>query len=239
MNELTCVTELPSHIPSNKRRREEESSHPSNVVDTPDLGFSVPVEPAMSRPIAGTQRISQLEAEAPSQRSGPSHPNHHPIPSLLSTQGKLTSSNSFGHDFLESDFTLPIHTDELGQIPIHPGLSNSDPLLIGGWYGGAQDPSMEGPVTSPQTSIFGNHTSTGPPIDPALEAMLSMPFFGEMMDTFSSSAVTPQSSSYGSGNRITSHGGADLIADNNHATSTQPESFADGWMGPNPSFQYA
>ena len=91
MNELTCVTELPSHIPSNKRRREEESSHPSNVVDTPDLGFSVPVEPAMSRPIAGTQRISQLEAEAPSQRSGPSHPNHHPQSHNSLLQTKFTS----------------------------------------------------------------------------------------------------------------------------------------------------
>ncbi|KAK7682544.1 hypothetical protein QCA50_014344 [Cerrena zonata] len=152
--ELASVGDLPlpqpSPAPSQKREREEEGSSPPSIAHTPSSTGSYGSPEAMPRSIAGSRRATHaIQAHAHAQASQHSHgysthrSMHSPAPSA--------SSHGHGHNH-NNNFALPIYTEELGRIPIHPGINNSDPLVASGWHTGPQVPSMQGSAFTPHTT---------------------------------------------------------------------------------------
>ena len=206
--ELACVGDLPlpqpSPTPSQKREREEEGSSPPSMAHTPSSTGSYGSPEAVPRSIAGSRRASHAIQQAHIQSHSHGYSTHrsmHSPASSASSHGH-GHGHSHSHHHIANNFALPIYTEELGRIPIHPGINNSDPLVASGWHTGPQVPSMQGSAFTPHSTTPGGTaamTSADAGIDPALESMFSMPpsMFDQMMNSFAgpvaSSGAIPQS----------------------------------------------
>ncbi|KAI0080947.1 hypothetical protein K474DRAFT_1768947 [Panus rudis PR-1116 ss-1] len=68
--------------------------------------------------------------------AAPSHPEEVSYPYFDTTQ-PLASSFAMPSSAPENHMVfseLPLHSDDLGKIPIHPGFNNSDPLVANTWF---------------------------------------------------------------------------------------------------------
>lgn len=250
--ELASVGDLPlpqpSPAPSQKREREEEGSSPPSIAHTPSSTGSYGSPEAMPRSIAGSRRATHaIQAHAHAQASQHSHgySTHRSMHSPASS----ASSHGHGHNH-NNNFALPIYTEELGRIPIHPGINNSDPLVASGWHTGPQVPSMQGSAFTPHTTTPGGSASmapTDPNFDPALASMLSMPpsMFDQMMNSFAgpvaSSGAIPQpfGTVGGSGLGSLVGGGMAMPAgDGSMSTFTEHEGYMNNWPNPNAPLEY-
>ncbi|KAI0326454.1 hypothetical protein GY45DRAFT_1258946 [Cubamyces sp. BRFM 1775] len=133
--ELACVGDLPlpqaSPTPSHKRDRDSDSPISSGAHSLTDSPIPHPLKVGeCSRVIAGSRRVS---------KDGPS-----------------LASSTFAqplrpHQGANATFALPVHTDELGRLPLHPGFSMTYPH---DWPLGAQSSistMSSGPSSSSQT----------------------------------------------------------------------------------------
>ena len=166
MYELASMGDLPLPQPSppagHKRDRDEDDIE-SNTASTPSSQtMSSPTGSEESRHIAGSRRVSQ-HTHAQQHQHQQSHSQHSSVSQLpgvptgnsMSAMAELGISN--GH------FTLPLHSDELGRLPLYPsGTTNpafqtTNPTWPPEFAAfAATGASVNGPVA-------GSSTSVGPP----------------------------------------------------------------------------
>lgn len=181
--ELASVGDLPlpqNTPPSHKRDRDSDSPKSSiSLMDSaptpPAQRTSTPTNQAnvehAPRSIAGSRRISRdTNAMGQSyQTSSPQQLFHHPN----GYQGPTDPTNA-------NSFSLPIHSDELGRIPLHPNFplsSVGDSPMGNTWF---TPPTPVSPMPGP-SSQAGPSTSTAGPsglnndIDPSLASIFTMP----------------------------------------------------------------
>ncbi|KDQ52727.1 hypothetical protein JAAARDRAFT_702130 [Jaapia argillacea MUCL 33604] len=144
--ELATVGELPlpqSSPAPYKRDRESDSprSAHSSSTSAGDMPSSAPSPSDGTRVIAGSRRVSRDQG----------------APSATSTQRTTANSSTSS-----SIFTLPIHSAELGRLPLHPGfempIQNQPPLNSQDnmWYGGTSMASGPSGQNSSAASLHSN-----------------------------------------------------------------------------------
>lgn len=204
--ELASVGDLPlpqaSPAPSQKRERGSDSPPTSNV-PTPSSAYS----PAESvRSIAGSKRVSYSQAQQQQQPISslpqqPQHPAYPPNMSVHSPASSISSANAGNH------FALPIYTEELGRIPIHPGINNSDPLVASGWHTSSPMSTMS--MSALNTSAAIASSSSGPHsvdtnMDPGLSSIFDMSpsMFDQMMTSFAGPIASSSAVPHGFGGAV-------------------------------------
>ncbi|KAI0081043.1 hypothetical protein K474DRAFT_57243 [Panus rudis PR-1116 ss-1] len=166
--ELASVGDLPlpqsSPAPSQKRDRDSEGNSPaSNSLTSSPQASSAPT-PATStssgaaaagggitstgenvRNVAGSRRVSRESYMPQSIQGYGSQPQASSSASASSSSSSYISQHhSSSMHGTNGGYTLPIYTEELGRIPIHPGINNSDPLVASGWHTHAAGPVHSG-----------------------------------------------------------------------------------------------
>ncbi|KAI0364475.1 hypothetical protein BV20DRAFT_1039391 [Pilatotrama ljubarskyi] len=212
--ELASVGDLPlpqaSPAPSQKRDRDSDSpmsaSRPSTANNSPR---PVPVD--CGRAFAGHRRVSKdggpslasttfaqpLRAQSHAQSSAST-------PAAASDSEKPSSSGaSNGSGNGSAFFALPVHTEELGRIPLHPGFSTNYPQE---WpLGMAQQhqqhvPSIGSSSRTPSSSDPGRTPGPGGnQFDPRVLSMFNMPSgtsYNEMFTAPAAAAAAPEASAY-------------------------------------------
>ncbi|KAI0749212.1 fungal-specific transcription factor domain-containing protein [Daedaleopsis nitida] len=212
--ELASVGDLPlpqaSPAPSHKRERDSDS--PASALSPPAISSSNPnpTSPGSSslfvdgtRAIAGNRRVSKegpslaaatfaqpLHARA---ASGPASASALPpaaeAAEAAALHGAQTASGS-----VTPSFSLPVHTEELGRLPLHPGFNLS---YAGEWH--HHHPQQQQPqhVAEPMATDVAGGGGTSP-FDPRLMAMynLQAPGFGELFAAASATGVLPDPSPF-------------------------------------------
>ena len=203
--ELASVGDLPlpqaSPAPSNKRERDSDSPGSSGAIsiasDSPRGNMLV----ESYRTFAGSRRVSK-DHNGSTLKDGPSlaaatfaQPLPRP-PSALPAAASAAASDAEKHaanadgsgGAASPSFALPVHTDELGRLPLHPGFNVS---YAGGW----QDQPQSQPQSQPQPSQVQAQQqqpvgSGGPAFDPRMMGMYALqpPSFNEL---FSASMQEP------------------------------------------------
>ena len=203
--ELASVGDLPlpqaSPAPSNKRERDSDSPVSSGAIsiasDSPRGNMLV----ESYRTFAGSRRVSK-DHNGSTLKDGPSlaaatfaQPLPRP-PSALPAAASAAASDAEKHaanadgsgGAASPSFALPVHTDELGRLPLHPGFNVS---YAGGWQdqpqSQAQAQAQPSQVQAQQQQPVG---SGGPAFDPRMMGMYALqpPSFNEM---FSASMQEP------------------------------------------------
>lgn len=227
------------------------------MAHTPSSTGSYGSPEAVPRSIAGSRRTSHALQQAQAHAQASPHNHHgHGYSTHRSMHSPASSASSHGHghghshNHIANNFALPIYTEELGRIPIHPGINNSDPLVASGWHTGPQVPPMQGSSFTSHLTASGGSTSldaTDPNLDPALASMLSMPpsMFDQMMNSFAgpvaSSGAIPQpfNNPGGSGLASLMGGGMPMTADGTMSTFTDShEGLMNIWPNPNAPLEY-
>ncbi|KAI0787277.1 fungal-specific transcription factor domain-containing protein [Fomes fomentarius] len=180
--ELASVGDLPlpqaSPAPSHKRERDSDSPVPSAVslaADPSRCGISIE-----NRTIAGNRRISkEVPSLAAATFAQPSRAQS-AVP-LSESDQQLPPSTSSGTASTSStvtpSFALPLHTEELGRLPLHPGFNVS---YAGDWQHQPHVSSIPTPTSSApsQTSVTYDPGASGllgaPQFDPRLMAMYNL-----------------------------------------------------------------
>ena len=182
--ELASVGDLPlpqvSPGPSNKRERDSDSPVSSGAVsiasDSPGSGMVTDT----FRTFAGSRRVTK-ELESANLKDGPSLAAAtfaQPLPRSRSARPGHSSESekqvaNGGGATTTPSFALPVHTDELGRLPLHPGFNVS---YSGEWQHEAQPPP---PSQAPQPQA---HGGGAPPFDPRVMGMYALqpPSFNEL-----------------------------------------------------------
>ncbi|CCM00118.1 uncharacterized protein FIBRA_02145 [Fibroporia radiculosa] len=184
--ELASVGDLPlpqNTPPSHKRDRDADS--PRSATSTQ----SIPSTPAAAsdhthRVIAGSRRVSK---DVPATGLF----GHHMHPAAMSSPETYTA------DALSAgNFDLPIHSDELGRLPLHPGYPightpSESSMGSGSWFA---SPAPSGSVsTMPVTPQAGPSTAG---LDPGLASMFAMHNPGVYDSIFSTMPSPPDVHAY-------------------------------------------
>jgi len=195
LRELSCVGDLPlpqNTPPSYKRDRDSDSpkSATSNLENpaTPPASANLDAGP---RNIAGSRRVSRDMSNI-AQPLGPP-PSSQP---LQGTIGSFGGAESVGLD----TFALPIHSVDLGRLPLHPGFVTSDSSEPGidSWYNPAA-PSAPvssvpaGPQAGP-SNVAQTH-GLNSDFDPRLMSIFAAQN-ADVYESLFSSMATPMSNSH-------------------------------------------
>ncbi|KAM5539214.1 hypothetical protein V8D89_007087 [Ganoderma adspersum] len=202
--ELASVGDLPlpqaSPAPSNKRERDSDSPVSSGAIsvasDSEPRG-SLLVE--SYRTFAGTRRVSKDHngstlKDAPSLAAAtfaqplPRPPSAHPAAAAASDAEKLATNANGSGGAASPSFALPVHTDELGRLPLHPGFNVS---YSGGWQDQSQSQPQPSQVQAQQQQQQRQQGGGGgAPFDPRMMGMYALqpPSFNEL---FSASMQEP------------------------------------------------
>ncbi|PIL26803.1 transcription factor [Ganoderma sinense ZZ0214-1] len=157
--ELASVGDLPlphlSPAPSNKRERDSDSPVSSGAVSI-----------ASDSP-RGSGVTDSYRAFAGNRRPLPRPLSTHPNPASSDSEKQVAAKGS-GGGAAPPSFALPVHTDELGRLPVHPGFN------VG--YSGEWQPSQQPPQPQPQAG------AAPPPFDPRMMGLYALqpPSFNEM-----------------------------------------------------------
>ncbi|KAI9000492.1 fungal-specific transcription factor domain-containing protein [Trametes punicea] len=215
--ELASVGDLPlpqpSPAPTYKRDRGSDSPMlpPANPVSSDSPRLPPPGECA--RAIAGSRRVSkdgpsfasttfaqplrsqsqsqsQPQSHSPSSASTPASAASEPENIASSSSAAANGSVSGRHADVNAIFSLPVHTDELGRLPLHPGFSMSYPQ---NWLQSSQQQSTSPSAThtpsgapTPSVSDPGRVPGAGPSqFDPRVLSMFTMPGAGAFHEMFS------------------------------------------------------
>ncbi|TFK89351.1 hypothetical protein K466DRAFT_584659, partial [Polyporus arcularius HHB13444] len=202
--ELASVGDLPlpqaSPAPSHKRERDSDSPVSSAVSDG-----CVALEPAM-RSIAGKNRVQKDGPSlAASTFAQPLRPQASGSTSAMPVSDSERATSSSAANGATQSFALPVHTDELGRLPLHPGFNVSYSAPDWGAHPPPASHSVPSSSAQPQTTpAVPAHEARTPDLvsaqfDPRLMAMynLQAPGFGNMFGTTSAmpsepSAFAPQ-----------------------------------------------
>ncbi|KAI0706989.1 fungal-specific transcription factor domain-containing protein [Earliella scabrosa] len=192
--ELASVGDLPlpqaSPAPSHKRERDSDSPLSSAVSVASDSPRSNMV--VEGRAIAGNRRVSKETTSLASSTFAQPLRAQSSTSTLAVTDGDKppsTSAQGTGSATAAS-FALPVHTDELGRLPVHSGEFNVS--YAGDWphqhqHVGAisSSSSAQHPVAAPTHDPRTTGLIGAPQFDPRLMAMynLSAPGFGDMFST--------------------------------------------------------
>ncbi|KAI0351792.1 hypothetical protein OH77DRAFT_1498379 [Trametes cingulata] len=213
--ELASVGDLPlpqaSPAPSHKRDRDSDSpiaaSRPSTASNSP---HHVPVD--SGRTMAGFRRVSKDSGPSlasstfaqPLRAQSQSHSSAS-TPGAASDSEKPPSSgapngNVNGNGNSSAFFSLPVHTEELGRIPLHPGFSTnySQDWPLGTASQQQHVPPMASSSRTPSTDPGRTPGPGGNHFDPRVLSMFNMTSgsaFNEMFATPSSSGQ-PDPSAY-------------------------------------------
>ncbi|KZT00948.1 uncharacterized protein LAESUDRAFT_731789 [Laetiporus sulphureus 93-53] len=167
--ELASVGDLPlpGTPPSHKRERDSDSpkSSTSNASNAPTPS-DLPTMDTTQRSIAGSRRVSRDTSSMAASIFG-----RQPIsPQVVtSPEGPI---NGLDQPNMHS-FALPIHSDELGRLPLHPGFSMDGHVhspMGNAWY--TAGPSS---AVSPLASTSQAGALNGAELDPALTSLFAMP----------------------------------------------------------------
>ncbi|TBU65203.1 fungal-specific transcription factor domain-containing protein [Dichomitus squalens] len=138
--ELASVGDLPlpqaSPTPNHKRERDADS--PTSCVSVTSNASRSQTVLDGPRTIAGSRRVSKdVSKDAPSlaaatfaqplPRPQPPVPSSSDseMPSATSSRSSTANGNGSAAGPATTSFVLPVHTDELGRLPLHPGLDAS------------------------------------------------------------------------------------------------------------------
>ncbi|KZT07879.1 uncharacterized protein LAESUDRAFT_724338 [Laetiporus sulphureus 93-53] len=185
---------LPSTPVSQKRGRDADSPTPSTS-NVPSFGTPPDTSnpDAAPRNIAGSKRASRdTSSMSPSAFVQPAM-----SPQVAPNQTYGVSAGGIGQTSVQ-DFSLPIHSDELGRLPLHPGLAmdtQAQPPVDHSWYGtDTAGPSrmdyrmasapQEGPSTVPMSANGMNGE-----LHPATAPMFTMPELNSYDPTFTTMAA--------------------------------------------------
>ncbi|GBE88069.1 predicted protein [Sparassis crispa] len=176
--ELATVGDLPLPQPTPPTyKRERDADSPISVSSAPSPATSSTVDTAQ-RTIAGSKRVSRDATSATSAASPMFTQGSRPtVP--LPPDVNMMSSNAVN----TTPFDLPIHSDELGRLPLHPGCNapsntNSIMPMNNGWYNAASTSTR---MSSMPTSLEAGSSTSAigvPPmdtsLDPAIASMFAM-----------------------------------------------------------------
>ncbi|TFK49793.1 hypothetical protein OE88DRAFT_1755750 [Heliocybe sulcata] len=160
---------LPQPSPAPSGKRERDSDEPLGLGRVSRTSSDASYEESGQRAFAGTRRVTKEQSVTmTSPVAGPSSAGP-------SSSAIFPPQNAMG----DSVFTLPIHSDELGRLPLHPNfgaqtvaptstmatIGQQPPSSTGGWY------RDEGVLSRPS----GSSTPMGPPSTMgAMPSMLQM-----------------------------------------------------------------
>ncbi|KAI1786446.1 fungal-specific transcription factor domain-containing protein [Ganoderma leucocontextum] len=226
--ELASVGDLPlpqaSPAPSNKRERDSDSPVSSGAIsiasDSPSGSAVVAVE--SYRAFAGSRRVSKDRDGGSTLKDAPSlaaatfaQPLPRPPgarPSCASSgsekqqaaNGRGCAGGGAGGDAgaATPSFALPVHTDELGRLPLHPGFNVT---YSGGWQDQQPSQPQQQPSQQQQQQQQGGG---GAPFDPRVMGMYALqpPSFNELFGAAMQepSAFTTQMDTEGQGPPLSS-----------------------------------
>lgn len=170
MYELASVGDLPlpqaSPAPSHKRERDSDSPGPSAVSVASDPSrCSISIE---NRTIAGNRRVSkEVPSLAAATFAQPSRAQSS-VP-LSDSDQQLPPSTASTSSTATPSFALPLHTEELGRLPLHPGFNVS---YAGDWQHQPHVSSIPTP-----TSSAPSETGAGVRYDPSASGLIGAPQF--------------------------------------------------------------
>ncbi|KAH9847217.1 fungal-specific transcription factor domain-containing protein [Lenzites betulinus] len=204
--ELASVGDLPlpqaSPAPNHKRERDSDSPMSSTGPAAPSI---LPTGP--ERTMAGSRRVSkdapslasatfaqplssQSQSKSQSKASTPATSDNEKAPAGLSAAGKAGGGDG-------AFFALPVHTEELGRLPLHPGFSTSYPPEWPPAASTATQQQQQPMTPMPSSSSAAQAPSHQPPstsqFDPRVLSMFNVPGpagFGEMFATPPPSAAS-------------------------------------------------
>ncbi|PCH39377.1 hypothetical protein WOLCODRAFT_29517 [Wolfiporia cocos MD-104 SS10] len=191
--ELASVGDLPlpqNTPPSHKRERDSDSpiSSTSTMSNPPTPAAASPAAAESGlRNIAGSKRVSRELASSSSSLRQQNAPQQL---APVGTVGVANNSQS-------NAFSLPIHSDELGRLPLHPGYPSTvapEQPMSQNWFVPPVSPPSVPPLAG-GSSQAGPSTSTVPPsglngqMDPVM-AMLAMQNAGLYDSVFTSMPAT-------------------------------------------------
>ncbi len=185
--ELACVGDLPlpaepSPPPSHKRGRDSYSPTSSgSSAPSPPASNSIASAPRSDEPrlLAGSRRVSSTEHQA----------------SQFQSQSSFAPSNAGPSTSTLSHFTLPMHSTELGSLPLHATFGDDSSLPPGNNAWLAADHMQPGPAhihpypqaTAPPDNLFSETTE--------MDAYSSMMYDQVMSNLHGSMAPVSQYSS--------------------------------------------
>ncbi|OCH86476.1 hypothetical protein OBBRIDRAFT_737959 [Obba rivulosa] len=163
--ELASVGDLPLPQPSppNQNKRERDADSPISAGSPASPAASSSTASEGPRNIAGSRRVSKevnsSNAHLAQTPQTPASSQYGPAP----FPGTVPSRNMQN----THTFSLPTHSDELGRMPLHPGVSNPfDPSINNLWFDATQPtgtmppppdpPPVAGPSSMPAPSMGTN-----------------------------------------------------------------------------------
>ncbi|KAI0073070.1 hypothetical protein K474DRAFT_1667005 [Panus rudis PR-1116 ss-1] len=161
---------LPPGSPTLSQKRERDEDEEINGVSIFDYSSDSPSSSPFSdtaqtpsrggRHIAGSKRVAQRQHPQPSPsetQASSSSTSNAPEPSVFGTP------EAFMPNEFNDMFELPTHSDQLGRIPIHPGMNNTDPFIANGWYTGEALSLMSDPNLTAEYGPSSASTCSVPP----------------------------------------------------------------------------
>ncbi|KAI0080946.1 hypothetical protein K474DRAFT_1588813 [Panus rudis PR-1116 ss-1] len=180
-NTLSTENQTPSSVPG----------HPSPAVASPSTEPVTPLHELQEEAESSVeQHLDRLSTAPPLQGEAGAEYSHSPACQHFPSSSTISSSTP---DADMSFLDLPLHSDELGKRPIHPGFNNSDPLVASGWYtGNPTDSFVFSDLTTPT-----NFASSSNIFDMAYNAAPTgsgTVTWDQMMSNFTSPSVSSSTS---------------------------------------------
>lgn len=181
MYELASMGDLPlpqaSPPATNKRERDSEDPSEAASPSTPSSG-SASTPSDEPRHIAGSKRVSHSQQQQQQFQPPPQHQQQY-SPILPGSSGGDAFVPVRPRTTLGDTFSLPVHTDELGRLPLHP---TADPALAYGNTGWASDFGPLPPAPPPNGPPNITMQQMAPPdVNMAPQTMSMDPMFSSMV----------------------------------------------------------